>query len=349
MARNKIVTNSNVFQKLERLAAARPISSADRYIATNRSEQTWLTKSKFEEDFVLDHSTKIFPLTHEGRNYFILSNIDPPELPDGLKTIPINSSLLTALLSDKDVFLPNLDGLAVYDSIFFPVEKDSYSGHDSALLLQFCVPLTLLEAESGGGFDTPLAVARVALLCASKSSGLRTLPLNQSTLDACAQLTLEESSIPVSLMSRALISVRWEHCFLDLYRCVERLFSIPTIVDLKGKLQIQQSGLAISKTLEELISWRKPEEDGLASLILDCNLIASDFHTDYIKLDTSCPPNYSYQSTAKHIYKLRNSIVHFRAITELPKLAESAWQRLVQFLVDLINALYLKYHADLKV
>ena len=70
-------------------------------------------------------------------------------------------------------------------------------------------------------------------------------------------------NIPFDNLVFSLVSVYWRYSFLDVYRCIERLFSISFLEEIYQDLGIENSLslLNFSVKIEKYIGWR-PEEIG---------------------------------------------------------------------------------------
>ncbi|MFM8296427.1 MAG: hypothetical protein ACKN9E_18025 [Microcystaceae cyanobacterium] len=136
----------------------------------------------------------------------------------------------------------------------------------------------------------------------------------------------------------SFVSFSWKHCFLDIYRCLERLFSIPkfkkiynTIIEKKDLLNFQD----FATLCEEEISLKLREEETLEKLLNGEEKITQ-------RLERS-------ESSYKFIYKLRNSIVHFRASQEtiVPNDDDDRWNIIISVCLRLVLKLYAQYQAYL--
>ncbi|WP_162915978.1 hypothetical protein [Ralstonia pseudosolanacearum] len=349
MSRNKKQANAQLFQSLALRVQERAIPDAPRYVSTAEGvERGWLVDGVVVGEFRFDSLNRILHIRYDTMACFVLVNFAaPPELPDELAVAPMNAGLFTLLGAECNIVSQVVDELQLHEVVFLPASAD-YNGHSWETLAPFFQPLTVLAIKSGGSFDGNGGIERAALYLSAGVASLRTLPFASNTLDACRELALDEhTQVPVSLLAHALVAVRWEHCFLEFYRCVERLFSLPTILALKDDLKISHAAVAVSSALERVIGWRKAEEPGLLTLLTECETACLHFHGKFVGLDATLHREYSTKMVAAHIYKLRNSIVHYRPATDLPTLNEQAWKLLLDFLVEIISFLYGKFRPEL--
>jgi len=349
VSRNKIKANTAVFEKLRAKAGDRVIPAAPRYISTEPGEEReWLTEGMITNEVRFNAINRILKVQRAQRSCFVLVNVVPPEnLPDGLHFMEMNSGLFTAVAADCDIELTALDEYELHEKIFTPQPRD-YSGHAWTTVSPFFLPLFALEIERSGPFDTDGSIDQLALWLSVSADGLRTLGFGKRTLDGCVEIALDQrSGVPFLLMANAMMSVRWEHAFLDIYRCIERLLSIPTMVDLKSSLGVSTAAIMLSATLESVLGWRKPEESGLIALLSHTDATCKSLHDQLIEFVPTLHKDYSVPVIGTYIYKLRNSIVHYRPATELPDLSEKAWRLILDFMVESISVIYGKFNREL--
>lgn len=349
MNRNKKQANIDLFNALSSRITARAVPEAIRYIATaNDFEKNWLIQGEIVDEFRFDSANRVLEVKCDKMNCVVLVNFPaPPEMPEGLALTFMNPGLFTVLAVEARVIREDIDELFLYDTVFLPAAGD-YQGHSWTTLEPFYQSMTVLAIDPDGPFGGPGALARIVLYLSASVGKLRTLAISGTTLTTCQTIALDHrSQIPFALMAHALVAVRWEHCFLEFYRCIERLFSLPTVVSLKGELGIAVAGVAVSSILEKIIGWRKNEEAGLLTLLEECDAVCRRFHRLYIHLDETMHRDYTAKSVATYVYQLRNSIVHYRPATDLPELEDAAWVELVNFLIDLVVGLYTKFRIEL--
>jgi hypothetical protein len=350
VSRNKIKANTAVFNKLRAKAGVRVIPDVRRYVATETDEdREWLTDGLITKEVRFDPVNRVLRIEKGALVCFVLVNFSTAEkLPDGLQLMEMNSGLFTALAADCDITLPVLDEFELHERVFTP-QPEGYTGHSWNTLSPFFYPLVILEVIGGGPFDTDSGLEQFALWLAVSAAEIRTLDFGERTLEVCGELALDQkSAVPFLLMAHAMVSVRWEHAFLDVYRCIERLLSIPTMMDLKGNLGVSTTAVVLSAMLESITGWRKPEESGLISLLGHCDVTCRPFHARLIQFVPDLHREYSINVVGTYIYKLRNSIVHYRPATELPNLQEEAWKLILDFMVESVAGIYAKFGRELQ-
>lgn len=169
----------------------------------------------------------------------------------------------------------------------------------------------------------------IALVCETKE--IHQLPFDSHTLTAFMDIANStDDNIPYDNILRSLLSYHWKFCFIDLYRCQERLLKLAWVEEFK---QSMNSTLALSE-LHGKMSGRfmQPRErDNMQYLY---NLLPQPILTILTKSDTS-------SSKADFVYDLRNKIVHFqRTDAEVDSISESDWNMIIRFVLETIPFLY---------
>ena len=74
------------------------------------------------------------------------------------------------------------------------------------------------------------------MLC--KSLSLLSLPFDKNTINAYLDIAnTDNANIPIDNILRSIISYRWKFCFIDLYRCHERLFMLAWVDEFKSSMK----------------------------------------------------------------------------------------------------------------
>jgi hypothetical protein len=353
MSRNMINANKAAFNSFSERIVRRDAGAAARWIITNGTDKLWLKNVELLDEFRFDSGNSIIQCRFENLMYYVLVGFSIDELEDDapLKFAELNAGLFTALLAEKDIILPDLDEIEIVEQALIPV-GDDYKGQNWEDLRGLCKSLTLLVALS----DTPLAnydgvessLQRAALIGVTHASTLRSLPYSAQSLKKCSALASDiDSKVPWGVLAYALAAVRWDHAYLDVYRCIERLFPLPKMKELKKSLQVASPGLNLSKEIERMLGWRQAEEAGMESLFNAVDNASRRFHNAYINYWPEAPNENVARGMAQHFYKLRNSIVHFRPVTEQPPFSYERWSVVMDNFIDLVDELYREFSCEI--
>lgn len=352
MSRTMIEANEWIFSALVELVKESKVPAEDldciRYIGTNSTEKEWLAELKVIKRQSVVPGRRTASLRFKEREYLAVVGWSEAAGDEGIiSPIEMNAGLLTALLFELEV--PVRQGVAPTDIIQTVIPQcmgaEGYSGHDFDIIAPFFDAIIVYEIAD----DSPLRaddLERLTCLYLCKNPGDLPLPLAEETIQILQRIFLEGvPSVPYENLMRSLNAVYSQFAFLDLYRCLERLFCIPKLDDLHQKLSVPMSLSDFSVHIERVIKWHPPEEDALRNLFLGMPPDADALLRD-VKEATDGNRD---GDLAEWFYKIRNSIVHHRPGS--PKidldLDGQNWDMLLRATLLIIDSLYKKYDEKL--
>lgn len=172
------------------------------------------------------------------------------------------------------------------------------------------------------------------------------LPLTDEAKKQATKLILEGcESYPFLSLLQALLSIRWEYAYLEVYRTLERLFAIPQTIELKTILKIDCDTLFLVSAVENNTGWRAKEEESVCRLLNFVTPQTQDFVNEII--NTINNNKESNSNAGKKIYSIRNSIVHFRASQDALSYSNQVWSDLISSLMMIAYDLYHKFSEHL--
>lgn len=147
---------------------------------------------------------------------------------------------------------------------------------------------------------------------------------------------------PYKLILMGALSFYWKGFFLELYRSIENLYSIPRIEKLSKNFVGGGSLYSISRILIDHLDWRPKENESLNIILADvdkdiCAEIFSLIRKNSIQTEDL---NNHGQIAGNAIYKLRNAIVHFRPDQDNTADEVSDWDRICCLMLKIIFQLY---------
>ncbi|WP_105254730.1 hypothetical protein [Pseudoalteromonas sp. T1lg75] len=280
----------------------------------------------------------------------------------GIFTILLSEGFITPRDDKESVY-------ALYDKILFDDEDEGVRRVSHIELRAFLEDFHLIEIISGS-------------LNSERVFGCFILESNKSNLHKnierdLIKKTFESGSekLPYRHIIKSLLYYdEPKHLFLELYRCIERLYSLPAIGKLKERLrdcltEKDVCSFELSEIVESSIGWRQTEESGLKMLIakVDRSIIDAalqhikktsinngvfDLEKEYEVIKNSTEDCDSKEMlisdlytrkaniVAKIIYKTRNSFVHFREVHVTPYAQEEDIPELCNLLLLLIDPIY---------
>lgn len=209
-----------------------------------------------------------------------------------------------------------------------------------------------------------------------KNNNMRQLPFEEETLMQFSDISTGRNFfIPYDFIMESLIAIKWKHVFKDLYRCIENLYAFPKAKKLIDNMNCSESikieDIIIS--LENQLGWRPTEQQALQELLKfakptilneflkvftnnsswstqeelkDKKIEEAIFDTLEIeKLDKEINQKKA-EYIGKSLYKLRNSLVHFRKALDSDnnKFDDTEWNILTRgmlmFIVEIYNEMY---------
>lgn len=351
MSRNRKRVNREIFARLISYAAesGRPVSYVDkaRWISKLNDEDSNLFADAKCELLRLSRSKTVLKIVFDQRVYFSIAGltvVDPPAYLAPKEVTPASLSLSIAEMGLKIV----ADPLAVFDKLEAPVLAGemgaAYDAADVRTLFQSIEVFEYLDANEN---DKDL-LYRLAGVCFIRSYGEGPLDLSEKTLQKIEDLfENSQGTFPLKILLQGLMSFSWDGFFLELYRCLENLYPIHRLRSLLPLIPSAESLHQLSEILEDNLSWRPREDESLQRTL-------APLPPDLLRRAQSCfqctgiskEDNASTQ-VAKSIYKLRNSIVHYRESQKVDRSKDLVWDDVIAVMTDMVSFLYTEHHAVL--
>lgn len=335
--------NKLVFEKLASYTSLDAVtkSNSKKFITSTVQDKNWLQKVKFvtNEDLFIDSHRYFALATLSNEKYVIqigLSSIHSAD--EDLILQPNNNGIFVALVADS--VLPVMEReslhLELQDNVFIPSDLNDSREFDASEIEKYFTTYQFYKLASSSSLldaDDQLTLQKTALYLLAKSTDAIYLKISDETLVALKNLArLDVKALPLERIFRAFIERRYEHTFLDLYRCLEMLYSLRKIDDLKTILNLNSTHFEISAVIEKTLGWRPTEKSALTEII-------AQFPPEIIQALKG-----GFRNTAEvctNIYDLRNECVHFRPLQKKSTLAKNVnWIYLLESMVLAINQAY---------
>lgn len=283
-------------------------------------------------------------ISYGNLSYFGVSGFpNPTELPPGLAPTDLTPALfaifVTALRLEAHATAAEIRDVV---EGFSNVETD-YKGHELVDVAALFPPLHFYEIDKRYIYTNSIERALGAYVARGYIGGpLRLAPASKQRFADLFENGPD--TIPYQLPLRGLLSFSWPGLFIELYRCMEQLYSVPRITKLTEEWRSNQPIYNISKLLEEALAWR-PKEDESLELLFDkldselCKAISRAIRTH----DAQKSAALTARATARQVYALRNACVHFRPTTILHEMADKQWNDISMGMLDAVEELYRLY------
>jgi hypothetical protein len=349
--RNMIASNIKAFENLinQLFDSANIISEfGKRFISTNPEEKRWLSETEVIECLNVLPNVRALRVEFDNFIFLILIGVTNQKYEYDSTVIEENDSnagLITLLISENYLRInPTINFLEFDDNIMSQHKDIDYKGHNYIDLLNFLEPFQIFKIP-----DSSLLINenlhRILIYVYSNNPNNLILKFNKSVLELVSDISLVSSkNISYGLLLYSLLSTNYKHSFLELYRLVERLFPINYLKDLHQKIITELTFLEFTSELENVTSWRPREDEAIEKIFSISRLNTKEAFRVF--LDSSV--YLQTQTDYKYFYKLRNSIVHFRANHEEYDLTDSQWNLLIFATLSLIDEQYSLYNKILE-
>lgn len=342
MMRNMIAANTKVFSDFDNYLQSRgaPADNAGeiRWIATNDDEEVDLKRFSFTSEHRISPSKFVSRFDDGSDQVFVTVGFDQAVESTFFQKIPMAAGLLTAVLADCEP-RPVASILTVQDIVSAQDKRDSsYGGHTASDIFELFPTMLAFDAQNIDFADDAKIFFDFVLSDATKQNGW----IDDKLAKSLEQLyILNLIGIPYNVLAHSLSDPNPSSLFLALYKCLESLYSRTASERIKKTLNVASDWKEISVALENDLGWRPIEAGSLESLV---NLGAEREWTDIQAAIAPAFPgfvaNEEATRAARLIYKLRNSVVHFRPIHSRVQLKDVDWPLLCSAMVNLVSYVY---------
>lgn len=356
MTRNMIDANVSIFGKIADFTKKYEDSinfETRRCIQTNKDDKNWLQNLKIVNEQLISPKLKTALFEFEDRQYFVVVGChhqEDIELENVIEYMEMNAGIFTALLFELKVpLLQKASYLEMIEDIFYESSEQTIR-YELNSVVKFFEPLCVYQINDGSPFieKKDIDLIRLSGFYILKNRQLISLGFSPKTLDKFEKIFFEGSEvIPYENLLLSLVSIAWKYSFLDIYRCIERLFCVFALEDLHVKLENKHSLLQFSADIEDHIGWRPKEDKSLNKLIEKTPKDIIDSLQEIKKVfHGEAEGNYG-----DLIYKIRNSIVHFRYANNATysQMNDLHWDILISSSLSIVEYWYHKYDSQLKI
>jgi len=348
MSRNRKQMSTDIFDRIHAAAFA----NDENYVAD--SHPRWIArKDDVDADLMANAEIRVLPLgmqifsmsvSYKTKRFFCFSGLPKPaEVPVGLSPVDATPGLFACAVVLGD--MPAIASAAqVLDAIGQQYHGiDGYYGHDLSDILLFFPEISFFEVSDGVDENYLLNLERVAGSYVSRGYQKRPLDLNPNTLKKLVELFEGgPDAIPYHLPLQGVMSYSWPSLFLDLYRCLEQLYSAPRLANLIEKVHHDGSLSDLARILENVLSWRPREEESLATLLNKLSRTARESLISSFFVGQTDLSEATGEKCASYVYKLRNSHVHFRPAMSADKISSYQWNSIISAMCDAVIEVYLE-------
>lgn len=159
------------------------------------------------------------------------------------------------------------------------------------------------------------------------------LPFNDDTINRYVDVVAcGNNEIPIDNVLRSLGSNYWKFCYIDIYRCIERLLLIGWVQNYHQKDVLKTlSPDDLFKCMYEILKVEHHEWENIEYLF---NKLPS-------KITSILDPVVNGEIYYKYIYNLRNKLVHFQKDEkDINSISDNNWNVIIQFMLMATIELY---------
>lgn len=322
------------------------VSSAKRYFKSNFQEKDILKNAKLIKTLKLQQNLTIVSLEYKNETYITIIglHLDNAQVDiEHFNILPLNSALLTILLSEKIInFHQGVNAIEFEDLIMHQHEDPIYKGHLVEDFTWFLQPITLVKIERKSILREK-SLQRILCNILTTSKEATVINFEDCVYKFINDLTLIDSyKLSFELVLNCLLASNFKFAFLELYKAIERLFPISYLKEFYYESKSTRNFIDFVATLEKITSWRPKEDEALNKVFNSASKSSTILIMDLAKAKGYNENHYNY------VYKLRNSIVHFRMFHENIHHNDEEWNDLLYGILQVIHEQYFKFKEILK-
>lgn len=284
-------------------------------------------------------------------NYLIVIGPSLPESNVGevFEIVSMDAGWFTSIISElKANVSPDLSAYEVANILNdrYLGAANTYEGHLFSEIDHFFPSVSVFSFSSVLHFQE-IDLHRIAgiFLCAQQD--LLNLDIPHDLIKEYEKLFTEgPDNLPFEELLDSLMSLRWKDVFLDVYRCIERLFPYSYIQSLHAITAIDLPLEELIEIVENVLGWKAKENLALDAIFSKCGHSEECLFRDVKK---NLFGNGEGGIGVELVYKLRNSIVHHRLRGDriYKRIEIDDWVSLIKGLLMVIRNEYVKYYGDI--
>lgn len=348
--RSRIQMSQQIFMRL--IAHA----SDDGVVIPDTDQKRWISRlsdadaSLMAEADVLNHQQitrqiRAIHFEHDAVRYFAVLGIGETEnVPEGLVPTELTPGTFSVALTQSDI-QPNAKGLEILEAIGdLHGGVADFDGYELPAIAKLFPRVEMFEADQN--YDYTANVVRVLGTLTARSYGDGPIAPSDTTLDKVSDLFQSGSEhVPFENVLQGMLSISWGGFFLELYRAIEQLYAVPRLAALVEAWPTSLPYRSLADLLESHLAWRPKEDDALAKIIAECDDTIIGPLRESFSSHRGGDQEITSEKVAADIYRVRNSLVHFRAALGTVQRTNEEWDNMISAMLDLVKEVYQR-HGD---
>jgi len=309
-----IAANQAVFGSLDRFAASggEPLSNAGegRWIATSASDKGVLVRGELSKALRISQTRSIARIDLHSANFFVLFGFGPAVTSSWLAEEDVSAGLLTVALAELGP-KPIASPLQIKEIVDAQDKRaPGYAGHSALDIAGLFPPIRTFVGSNLAAEESDRIFFDFIL---SETESSDNWIDGNLARDLRLLLDLKLVGIPYMTIARSMLDFDQSSLFMALYRCLESLYSHAGANRLRDVLNVAVSWEEVAIALESELNWRPIEGQSLEALVsMGAESDLSEICDAIRPAFAGGPQAEAAKAAGYYLYKLRNSVVHYR-------------------------------------
>lgn len=335
MSRNMKAANASLFRHLEIFCAHRgePIPSAGlvRWVSGSPEDQDYLKNLVLQQTLKFGLRRSVTRLTKADSHFVVLVGFEFPIDLAQLVALPLASGVGVCVISELAP-QPIVSPATIRNVVEVgSTEEPAYTGHEFTAIESLFPSVQVYAAPNA--LDDEATWRLFFMLCVDECRQGESWIDEQLAGELLCLADVNVHSLPYGALCQSLFDSDPRSLFMALYRCIEATYAYESCRKLVGTLGLDKDWHELAAALESEVGWH-PQEAASLNLVLTYAL-----QDDLVGVCQSLRAHMGQDvevSAGRAIYRLRNSIVHFRPGGTGVQFDDIDWNELCLRLVGIV-------------
>jgi hypothetical protein len=311
----------------------------------NDDDALLMAKANVVANRKVTRQIRVVQIEHEERRLFAFLGMRLIEAPtEGLAYTELTPGLFGIIVTQADI-KPVATGSEIRDAIELQYDgADDFDGFDLKSISDLFPPIFVYEADK----DFEYTGDKIRVLGAMVARSYEDGPIEFSDellKKICDTFQTASEYIPYENILQGMLAISWGGFFVELYRSVEQLYSVPKLEALTSEWKSEMPHKELASLLDRILTWRPREQDSLEALINECSTPTKERLRQAFCPTLEAEKEMGAEAIAKGIYGLRNSLVHFRTGLPAADRSDESWALAIDSMIDVVTGMYDKFGA----